>query len=855
MKQTGKSLLCLALVFVLLSGALAAAASTVGIVTVMQAKQEGSTNQVNISFRTQTSGGAPVSRPGTVTFKANGRDVRGKAYSGKEGVGHILVVDTSAYYYTALNNTMAGLSEGFLRGLPGADRVMVITADSNGFRESGWRSQSEALKQVQGLRNAASTEVNLFAAIERAVDIALSGGSSPAFVSSIMVVTDAMVTPGSQSGIISKMLSANRSLAFVMGWPERDSYLKGNFSNVAQVKAGRSLLESFAREMGGEMIAIPHTGAQSSPVLGNTQPLSDAVRRMLSGIHYYTLDLSPLVGAVKYTSDDTVRVEVMAGTDNGFMEGVPFNSRGIPTPTPSPAPKATVTPSPSPTPVPAPTPLVKQGDNTPESRSVVANLQKYFYLTEDTNGYFTEDAVKAFEEFLMDNRMPITDGVYEEAFKLLTMGTPRPKATPTPPPPSPSPTPAPRDFNLGDNDKDTGTDYILRMQNQLNTYNYFKVYNLSFQIKDRGILTQDTIDAANYFVERNGGSNLMGSAGVSVEVWNSIISYDGDVLTPSPSPEPTPTPGPAPYVDIKLGTTDREFGDARIERLQAKLHELKYFESVEEAYSPGVLDTATLQAVALFSERNKVLNGVVGGISGTLHQNILNNNWGAFEATPTPLPPSFIESTRAKLEGKIAIGDFEIPVWVVAVVGAVLLLAIIIVMVMLRSGRKEEDLSSVSRSSRGGGEIKPTGIPEGETPTMPEGMLADSYDSDATVPGAVGVPATILVEYAGNSHTETPVIGDSLTIGRKNCDILLNDADKGVSRRHAQLYSKNGQIYIRDLGSVNGTFVDGVQLAAGQAPSQSEVTVAMDMFAAESDFALTNGAKVRMGHHTLTITW
>lgn len=36
--------------------------------------------------------------------------------------------------------------------------------------------------------------------------------------------------------------------------------------------------------------------------------------------------------------------------------------------------------------------------------------------------------------------------------------------------------------------------------------------------------------------------------------------------------------------------------------------------------------------------------------------------------------------------------------------------------------------------------------------------------------------------------------------------------DKGVSRRHAQLAGLNGQVYLCDLGSVNGTRLNGVKL-------------------------------------------
>lgn len=48
----------------------------------------------------------------------------------------------------------------------------------------------------------------------------------------------------------------------------------------------------------------------------------------------------------------------------------------------------------------------------------------------------------------------------------------------------------------------------------------------------------------------------------------------------------------------------------------------------------------------------------------------------------------------------------------------------------------------------------------------------------------------------------------SLSIGRDpNCDIFLSDMT--VSRKHAIVTLDAGTVYIRDLGSLNGTWVDG----------------------------------------------
>jgi pSer/pThr/pTyr-binding forkhead associated (FHA) protein len=77
-----------------------------------------------------------------------------------------------------------------------------------------------------------------------------------------------------------------------------------------------------------------------------------------------------------------------------------------------------------------------------------------------------------------------------------------------------------------------------------------------------------------------------------------------------------------------------------------------------------------------------------------------------------------------------------------------------------------------------------------------------------------------------------PLEGDQLTIGRDSTNgVAINDPE--VSRKHARLSFQGGKYVLEDLGSTNGTFVNGQRLAgpivlkAGDVVSLGEQIVLM----------------------------
>lgn len=64
--------------------------------------------------------------------------------------------------------------------------------------------------------------------------------------------------------------------------------------------------------------------------------------------------------------------------------------------------------------------------------------------------------------------------------------------------------------------------------------------------------------------------------------------------------------------------------------------------------------------------------------------------------------------------------------------------------------------------------------------------------------------------------------GDQLMIGRDSTnEIVINDAE--VSRRHARMTFQGGKYVLEDLGSTNGTFVNGQRLAGPRVLKPGEV--------------------------------
>lgn len=104
-------------------------------------------------------------------------------------------------------------------------------------------------------------------------------------------------------------------------------------------------------------------------------------------------------------------------------------------------------------------------------------------------------------------------------------------------------------------------------------------------------------------------------------------------------------------------------------------------------------------------------------------------------------------------------------------------------------------------------------------PQLPDSRDLTCVNGHAVPAGAVFCPECgqsvqqrgpameLVVTHEGGAEQRVPLDGGELRIGKQaDCNVSLPE-DAYLSRRHARLYSQNGQLLLEDLGSSNGTFL------------------------------------------------
>ena len=100
---------------------------------------------------------------------------------------------------------------------------------------------------------------------------------------------------------------------------------------------------------------------------------------------------------------------------------------------------------------------------------------------------------------------------------------------------------------------------------------------------------------------------------------------------------------------------------------------------------------------------------------------------------------------------------------------------------------------------------------EGEGPPIAEEITAEG-------------PALVVRSGGGRAGEHFSPKSERTTIGRSpDCDIFLDDVT--VSRKHAELLQEDGRFTIRDLGSLNGTYVNRRRIEASPLSDGDELQI------------------------------
>ncbi len=142
----------------------------------------------------------------------------------------------------------------------------------------------------------------------------------------------------------------------------------------------------------------------------------------------------------------------------------------------------------------------------------------------------------------------------------------------------------------------------------------------------------------------------------------------------------------------------------------------------------------------------------------------------------------------------------------------------------------------------------------GDLPLQPGDVIGLNTDGDAatqeitfrveeirTVQGSVDGPR--------QEQTDAAVLREidvrrkkRVLIGRSDdCDIKL--VSDRVSRHHCEILYKDGQFEVRDLGSTNGTYVDGARVSRAALRNGAVINVPTQVFAFTGGFCITTSTR------------
>ncbi|MEJ5186747.1 MAG: FHA domain-containing protein [Candidatus Geothermincolales bacterium] len=88
-----------------------------------------------------------------------------------------------------------------------------------------------------------------------------------------------------------------------------------------------------------------------------------------------------------------------------------------------------------------------------------------------------------------------------------------------------------------------------------------------------------------------------------------------------------------------------------------------------------------------------------------------------------------------------------------------------------------------------------------------------AFSAGAVVAGGRKGPRLVVSAGSGKGRKVSHPVQGGVVIGRApDCDVVLED--EFVSNYHAKIYLLGGRFYVEDMGSTNGTFVNGRRITS-----------------------------------------
>jgi FHA domain len=125
--------------------------------------------------------------------------------------------------------------------------------------------------------------------------------------------------------------------------------------------------------------------------------------------------------------------------------------------------------------------------------------------------------------------------------------------------------------------------------------------------------------------------------------------------------------------------------------------------------------------------------------------------------------------------------------------------------------------SSMIGKSGAGATPSASALPKKSDAVAPAPQGAQAFAiSQGSIAMMDGAHARLVIERGRSAGKQFPLSDDESQIGRwdadggifPDVDLDADDPEAKVSRRHARIVRRNGQYYIEDLGSTNGTFIN-----------------------------------------------